>query len=457
MNDKGIISGVSVSHERATVDEIETVADAGTEDAVAALLDHPAVEEAFVLQTCNRAEAYVVTEDVAAGRAALAEYVAPVAGGTVRELSHEASIRHLMGVASGLESLVVGEDQIIGQFRDAVAAAREAGGVGPTLDAALVKAIHVGERAREQTAINEGIVSLGSAAAELAARESAEPLATATALVVGAGEMGTLAAEALATRADRVVVANRTRRAAEHVAGALDADADAAAVGLSRLPSVVDEAAVLVTATGADDPVVGPEALADAGETVVVDIARPRDLAPEAAALSNVTVHDLDDLESVTERTLAEREAAAREVEAIIEEAIEELLVQYKRKRADEVIAAMYEGAERMKAEEVDEALSRLEASGGVSDEQREVIESMADALVSQLLAAPTRSLRDAAEHDDWTTISTALRLFDPSSDDSRGGSGMPPGLDAGADAEEIPEEVRAEMPAAVLDRLSDD
>jgi glutamyl-tRNA reductase len=448
---EGIISGVSVSHERATVDEIETVATADTGDAVDALLDHPAVEEAFVLQTCNRAEAYVVTAEAATGRAALAEYVAPVAGGTVRELDHEEAIRHLMRVASGLESLVVGEDQIIGQVRDAVATARAAGGVGATLEPALLKALHVGERARDETAINEGIVSLGSAAADLAASESATPLAEATALVVGAGEMGTLAAEALAPEADRVVVANRTRRAAEHVAEALDADA--AAVGLSRLPAVASEASVVVTATGAGEPVLGREALADAGETVVVDIAQPRDLSTEAAALANVTAHDLDDLESVTERTLAAREEAAREVEAMIDAGIDELLTQYKRKRADEVIAAMYEGAERMKAEEVEEALSRLEAAGDVSDEQREVIESMADALVSGILAAPTRSLRDAAENDDWTTISTALRLFDPSS--AGAGGEIPPGADA--DAEEMPEAIRGGMPAAVLDQLGDE
>ena len=148
-------------------------------------------------------------------------------------------------------------------------------------------------------------------------------------------------------------------------------------------------------------------------------------------------MYDLADLESVTESTREQREDAARQVEAMLEAEFQRLLAQYKRKRADEVIARMYESADRLKAREVSTALSQLEAGDGdVSDEQREVLESMADALVSQLLAAPTRSLRDAAEQDDWSTIATALELFDPEFED-----GMPfdapPGELASAESED--------------------
>jgi len=135
-----------------------------------------------------------------------------------------------------------------------------------------------------------------------------------------------------------------------------------------------------------------------------------------------VSVHDLEALEAVTEATRERREDAAREVEAMIDAEFERLLAQYKRKRADEVIARMYESADRLKNREVSTAVSRLEAADGdLSEAEREVVESMADALVNQLLAAPTKSLRDAAAEDDWSTIATALELFNPEFED-----GMP-------------------------------
>ena len=131
-------------------------------------------------------------------------------------------------------------------------------------------------------------------------------------------------------------------------------------------------------------------------------------------ASEEVVVHDIDALESVTEETKAARKAAAEEVEAMIDSEFDRLLDAYKRRRADEAISTMYEAAEQVKSREVDTAISRLEAQGGLTEEQRETVESMADALVGQLLAAPTKSLRDAATEDDWSTIQTAMTLFDP-------------------------------------------
>ncbi|MFC7176007.1 glutamyl-tRNA reductase [Halosegnis marinus] len=441
-----IISGLSVSHTDASVDEIEAACGESEAAVVADLLANPAVEEAFALQTCNRAEAYVVTADEADGIELLRERFAATDGDALRELDHEASLRHLMRVACGLESLVVGEDQILGQLRAAYETADEAGGVGPTLEDALLKAIHVGERARTETAINEGVVSLGSAAVELAARE--RDLSGATGLVVGAGEMGTLAAKALDDAVGRVIVANRTHDRARLVVANLDGDATA--VSLDALPLALTEADVVVAATGAPDPVVDEATLRNAGETLLIDIAQPRDVAPAAGTVAGVEIHDLDDLQSVTDETLSARRVAAERVEAMIDEELENLLAQYKRKRADQVISAMYEGAERMKQRELRTALSKLD-DGEFSDEQREVVESMADALVSQLLAAPTRSLRDAAEEDDWSTIHTALQLFDPT-------TGGPRQLHDTA-PEELPAAVREGIPPAVLDQLgpSDD
>ncbi|MFB6079180.1 MAG: glutamyl-tRNA reductase [Halarchaeum sp.] len=409
-----VVSGVRVAHPDATVEEIEAARAPDASSLLASLRAEPAVEEAYALQTCNRVEAYVVTADPESGRRALDS--TPVAGREASvESGHEESLRHLMRVAAGLESLVLGEDQILGQVRDAYDSAVGADAIGPVLEEAVTKAIRVGERARNETAINEGVVSLGSAAARLA--DAHLDLSEARALVVGAGEMGSLAAKALdsADVAD-LVVANRTVEHAEWVRA--DVDAPGRAVGLDDLASALADADVAVTATGSDDPVVTPAIADAAGETFYVDLAQPRDVSPALDAVAGAARYDLDDLEDVTEETRARRERAAAEVETIIDEEFDRLLAQYKRKRADAVIAQMYESAERLKDREVATALSRLEADDELSDAEREVVESLADALVSQLLAAPTRSLREAAERDDWETIATALRLFDPDLDD---------------------------------------
>ena len=441
-----IVVGASVSHSRADVAAIESACADSHRAAVRSLLEAPAVSEAFVLQTCNRAEAYVVAAEETGGRETLADHFAAVDEDAIRELGHEASLRHLMRVACGLESLVLGEDQVIGQVRAAYEDARAAGGIGPTLDDAVLKALHVGERAREETAINEGAVSLGSAAVRLLRAERG--LEGATALVVGAGEIARLAARSVATAADRVIVANRTVPHAEHVVSELSVDGTA--VGLDAVPAALEAADVVITATASQDHVLDRCALEGAGETFVVDLARPRDVAPDAAGLEAVDVRDLDALESVTEATRRRRRKAADRVEAMVDDEFDRLLSQYKRKRADEVIAAMYEGAERVKDRQLHTAIARLDAGGdGVTDHEREVLESMADALVGQLLSPPTRRLREAAENDDWTTINTALQLFEPGLEPGRvDAESLPDGPDA------IPEEVRERMPDAVVEQL---
>jgi len=439
----GVITGVSVSHERASVDDIESACTESQRAAVTDLAENPAIEEAFVLQTCNRAEAYAVTDEQAAGRAALGSYIAGVSGDAVREMDHEESLRHLLRVAAGLESIVLGEDQILGQVRDAYEDARGVGALGPILDEGITKAMRVGERARSETAVNEGAVSLGSAAVTLAREE--RTLAEATALIVGAGEMGALVAKALDDEASHVIVANRTVPHAEHIVEGLDTDGSA--VALDAIPAALERADVVITATGSPHPVVERAALETAGDTLIVDIAQPRDVPAAANEIDEVAVRDLDTLESVTAQSRNQREAAAEAVEAIVDEEFDHLLTQYKRKRADQVIGAMYESAERVKARELRTAFEKLE---DLDDQQREVVESMADALVSQLLAPPTQSLRDAAEEDDWSTINTALQLFDPDF-----GSEVPEFVSS-MDPADIPEDMKAEMPTAVLEQLDD-
>ncbi|MCL9816634.1 glutamyl-tRNA reductase [Natronocalculus amylovorans] len=440
----GVISGVSISHAHASVDEIDAASGESVSDVVTSLQVDSRVTEAFAIQTCNRAEMYVVTESDAAGQEILTPYVGGVREGAVVFMDHEESLRHLMRVASGLESLVIGEDQILGQLKTAAEDARGAGGVGPIFDQALTKAIHVGERARTETKINEGALSLGSAAVRLASREV--ELSGATGLVVGAGEMGTLSAKALASAGvDRIIIANRTVPHAEHVAAEVDVDAQA--VAIDAAPAAAATADVIISATGSPTYVLDERRLSDAGNTVCIDIAQPRDIDPSAAQIAGVSVYDIDALESVTEETREKRDAAASAVEEMIDIELDRLLTAFKRKQADDAIRAMYESAEYVKSREIATALTKLEAHGELTEEQKAVVESLADSIIGQLLAAPTKSLRDAAANDDWTTIQTAMRLFDPGFDEPPQGTTTPnhgPHVDG-------------EIPQHVLDQLSDD
>ncbi len=441
--DGGYVQGASLAHDLASLDELEAATVESQRDAVAALAAEPGVSEALVLQTCNRVEAYVVVGDDETGRAALEPLYEDVPGDLVRWLDHEESLRHLLRVAAGLESQILGEDEILGQLKTALANARAADAIGPILGPGAEKAIHLGERARSETAINEGALSIASAAVREAA--AARDLADAAGLVVGAGEMGRQAATSLSRAVDRLLVANRTLDRAEHVADSVDGVADA--LPLSDLTNAVGTADVVVTATGSPDPVIDGDTLRDAGETFVVDIAQPRDVAPGAADGTPVQVRSLDQLEAHTAETRRLREAAASGVEEMIETEFERLMTQYKRRRADQVISAMYAGAERIKAEEVDRALGKLDLDEG----DAAVVEAMADSIVGQLLAPPTDSLRDAAEADDWSTIHTAIQLFDPSDIDAEAFPSPSPSQDVA-----IPDSIREDLPQAVREQLED-
>ncbi len=423
----GVVTSARVTHESGSVDDIAAASPESQAAGVADLCTLSGVEEAFVLSTCNRVEAYVVASDGAVGQAAVETMFAEVAQAAVVIEDHHESLRHLLAVAAGLESVVLGEDQILGQVRTAYEDARCVGGIGPLLETGVTKAIHVGERARTETAINEGVVSLGSAAARIAAADI--DLEGATALVVGAGEMGTLATRSLAAAGAReLIVANRTPENAARILRALESDLDdgdgngdddsqieTATASLEALDTVAARADVVVSATGSEEPLLESAHFGERPQ-VVVDLGQPRDVCPAAADHPSTTVYDLDDLETITARTREQRSDAAAAVEAMVDREFDHLCEQYKRTRADEVIATMYESAERIKERELETAFSRLEGEEEteLTDAQRDIIRSMTDALVNQLLAPPTKSLREAAGEDDWQTISTALQLFDP-------------------------------------------
>ena len=305
---------VGMSHRTAPVDLLEQVtmsrdsADKLLADAVSG--DHAG--EAMVLSTCNRVEVYVDVDKFHAGLAQTSELLARRAGVSLDALTphlyvhyEDRAVAHLFSVACGLDSMVVGESQILGQVRAALRAAQDAGTAGRTLGALAQQALRVGKRARTETGIDRAGRSLVTAGLDQAASVLGG-LANRPALVVGAGSMSSLAASVLAQAGARpVIVANRTSAHAEQVA----ATVDGRAVPLSDLPVAIAEVDLVVSCTGAVGHVVSTGSVATAQRVrgseplVLLDLALPRDVEPGTADLAGVTVIDLESLAGVLERT----------------------------------------------------------------------------------------------------------------------------------------------------------
>lgn len=405
MTHSAIITGIRLTHNRVTQSELEVASYSDPTDRLDTLCDKPGITEAFILQTCNRIEEYVVT-DSSVDRSSIFSDVSYHEAAVTTD--HTESLRHLLRVGAGLESQVLGEDQILGQLRTAYHTADEANALGPILEPAVLKAIHVGERARTDTTINEGIVSLGEAAVTLA--EQHHDTETASVLIIGAGEMASLAATAIARQSPAITIANRSIERARNLAAELDATTNC--YSLDSLPLLLERADIVITATGSETPIIDTTTIRNAGQTTIIDIAQPRDVAAELDS-EKIRVYDLDGLQTITEKTHESRAEAATKVEQIIDEELELLLDFYKRHRADIVIKAMYAGADRIKQRELERALAELDISEG----QEEIIASLADAITGKLMAVPTQQLREAASEDDWETIHAAIELFEPSFD----------------------------------------
>lgn len=403
------IKGLLVTHKRAELSDFESLCEPPKQEILEILSEEKGADEAFVLQTCNRAEFYVSGGD----EDALEEFADEIGvrSGTERYVEGMDASRHLMRLASGLESMVVGEDEILGQVRDAYHEASDEGYLDGPLETAVLKALHVGERARTETAINEGNASMGSAAVKVA-REHLGELDDVTVVVVGAGEMGELVAHSLADRDagyDEILVVNRTYDTARRLAD----DIGGEPVKFAELSSHLNDADVVVTATGAPHLIFDGTDLSG-HELLVLDLANPRDVDKEAESVDGVELVDIDDIAEVSGSCVEERQRAAEEVEEIIDEEMDVLEDQMKQEKAMEMLSEIYERAEEIREEETREALRMLQTGAGrdLSEREREIINDMTAALVNRLLSTPTEALKNAAVSEDYETLRRASEIF---------------------------------------------
>ncbi len=363
--------------------------------------------EAMILQTCNRVEIYAVSEDAEIlKRLAVAEGIP-----SLEHACGDESLLHLLRLACGLDSMIIGEDQILGQLKSAFLLAEKNGAMGSVLSTAVLRAIAAGSRARMETRINKGSVSIGSAAVELA-ESCAGGLKDKAILVVGAGEMGALVASGLAEKNLKgIYVANRTFEQARKLAGSLGG----VAIRLDDIGNYFGIADVLICATAAPHAIITKkmlEAQARSKPLFIIDISNPRNVEDTVSQVPGVVLHNIDSLKKISEANLERRRAEVAQVERIIGEELAYMKRVYNRQRADHVIGDLYLRVDGLRTAELERALMRLASHGSLNDSQKSILADFSRSLTSKVLAAPTRRLRRAAEKGDDGYIKAARELF---------------------------------------------
>lgn len=409
---------LGLNHDSAplTLRERVAVTEDETASALSALAARSEVREAAILSTCNRTEIYAVCADPAA------DWLLPWFAGhrsvAADELAayvyrHDAaeSVRHLLRVATGLDSMVLGEPQILGQVKSAYQIARGAGSIGGVFERLFQHAFGVAKRVRTDTQIGAHPVSVAFAAVRLAQRVFTE-LDTATVLLIGAGDTIELAAKHLDEhKVRRLLVANRTLRHAQALASRFGGYA----LPLDEMERHLADADIVISATASREPVLRTTQIRQAIRTrrhrpmLLLDLAVPRDIEQDAGALDDVYLYSVDDLDQVVEENRQSRREAAREAEAIIELQVEHFMEWWQAGNRLDVVRALRERAQSEQEASLDKARQLL-ASGKPADE---VIAQLAHGLTNRLLHAPSAALRQAALKGDIDMLRHAQRLFD--------------------------------------------
>lgn len=403
------VTGLSFRGAPVDVRERVLIADSALGPALAAL------GHGIILSTCNRTEIYQLTDRPASSLDA-ARFLqqrfgdAEVLGSYLFELTDSQAVRHLFAVAAGLDSMVIGEPQILGQVRAALQAAETAGTAGPVLSRVFRQAIRAGRRARSETFVGRHALSVSSAAVELA-RAVFGSLDGCRALVVGAGEMGELTVRALADHGVGVVaVANRTLATADTLARRFGGEA----VPLADLVPSLAAADIVITSTDAPGFVINrgtvEKAVPARGNRplFVIDIAVPRDVDPAVRSLPNVFLYDIDDLKARCEVNREERRREIRPVQRIVDEEVAEFEAWLRTRRVIPTVVALRAQAERARQEELAEALRKLRH---LSAADREVVDTLTRAIVGKLLHAPTVRLKELASVADPEAVQRARDL----------------------------------------------
>jgi glutamyl-tRNA reductase len=416
---------IGLNHKTADVDLREKLAFNGPklEEGIRQIRSLPEIKETVIISTCNRVEIYLTVKDVE-------KAFESVKGFLVRffEIRRESldnalylyddmqAVRHIFRVSSSLDSMVVGEPQILGQLKDAFEFALERKTTGVLLNRLLKKSISVAKRIRTETKIAENAVSISFAAVELA-KKIFDDLPEKTFMLLGAGEMAELAAKHMINNGVKdIVIANRTYETGCNLAK----EFNGRAIRFEDYLNELAHADILICSTGAQKYVLMKDQMQKVMKerknrpVFIIDISVPRNIDPEINDLNNVYLYDVDDLRGVVDTNILERQKEAKKAEDIIEEEIETFKKWLSSLDSVPTVIALREKAEAIKKEEVEKLLNRLPEIG---EKEKKAIEVMAGSIINKLIHAPTVALREDSEDKD-IMIATIKRLYELDGED---------------------------------------
>jgi glutamyl-tRNA reductase len=406
---------IGVNHKTAPLEVRERLAipDSRLAEALEHLVQHPGVDEGVILSTCNRVELLAQTKN---GSADLRRFVSTYFRVNeeqfephLYEYREREAVRHLFRVASSLDSMVVGEPQILGQVKEAYATARAAGTIHSQLDLLLTRAFAVAKRVRTETAVGSSAVSVASVAVELA-KKIFGSLKDRHVYLVGAGKMSELAARHLqAQGAASIFVANRTYERATQLAAKFGGEA----IHFHDIYETCDRADIIITSTGSPHTIFrkehGEKFLARRKNRPMffIDIAVPRDVDPEMNKLDGIFVYDMDDLQQSVSLHAADRQKEAEKAETIIDGEVERFLNRLQTLEVVPTIVSLQDHLESIRQGEIDRVRGRL---GSLSAEQELAIEALTRGIVNKVMHTPIRTLKTAAQDPEITTVVDVVR-----------------------------------------------
>ncbi|PLY01195.1 MAG: glutamyl-tRNA reductase [Desulfuromonas sp.] len=411
---------VGLSHKTAPVEIREKVAFSPTamEQPLHTLVELPDVNEGVIVSTCNRVELYAVSRNPDAAEQQLRRFFSSWHELDPEELEKhlyafqgEEAIRHVYRVSASLDSMVIGEPQILGQIKTAYGYATEFKTAGIILNRLLHKAFSVAKRVRNETEIASNAVSVSFAAVELA-RKIFDTLEDKTVLLIGAGEMCELAAKHFVTSGvPRVLVTNRTLERAEKLAE----EFNGRAIPFETFPDQLDQADIVLTSTGAPDYILSRTQV---DETLkrrrnrpmfFIDIAVPRDIDPAVNKLANVYLYDVDDLQGVVQANLKQRQKEAKKAEAIIDDEIGQFYKWLSELDIVPTIVALRKQFDEIRRQELEKTLSKNSAFG---DTERKALEGLTNAIINKLLHVPIPNLKRSQDDPGGDTYVDAVRAL---------------------------------------------
>lgn len=410
---------LSVSHKHASLPMLESLTFKDEEKVLKEIYSMESVQECILIQTCHRVEIYCVTNDVAKEiPKRIIRFWSKNVGvssdvlGEVLQLYYgKDALLHLFYVVAGLESMVVGEDQILGQIRTVYVKAKKLGTVGLILNKAFMKAVNVGRKVRTETRINEGSVSISSASVDLAVKEL-RSLKKAKALVIGAGEAGSIVAENLHKKGVKtLLIANRTYGRSVELASKISGKA----IKFSEIFEALGNVDFVVTAVSTERPILGVKEVGEALREreskglLIIDISQPRFVEEKVGLLESVTLRNIDDLKSVVDENIGRRLGETEKVKKIILDELRLFEDQLGRIMAEPVISKICRKIEEIRKKELKRAFRKIKET---DEKKKFVIERFSKELMERMLQIPMEQLREAALNSDNEILSTAKKLF---------------------------------------------